>query len=48
MLVLGRQPRARARVWSYEGFGPFVFDREAYNDAIDTLMRGAPGGLGQN
>lgn len=43
VVILERPPRARARVWSYEGFGPFVFDRAAYTSAIDHLVRTTPG-----
>jgi len=48
VVVPGRSPRARKRVWSYEGFGPFVFDRAAYTSAIDHLLRTTPGGLNEN
>lgn len=26
-------------IWSYEGFGPFVFDRAQYEAALETLRR---------
>lgn len=41
----GRSPRARARVWSYEGFGPFVFGRAAYSSAVEQLLQTVPAGL---
>lgn len=44
----GRPPRDRARVWSYEGFGPFVFDRAAYTSAIDHLIRTTTGELSED
>ncbi|GHF82059.1 hypothetical protein [Deinococcus ficus] len=48
VIIPGGPPRARARVWNYEGFGPFVFNRGAYTSAIDHLIRTTPSGLSED
>ncbi|MBU8900641.1 hypothetical protein DRW03_35400 [Corallococcus sp. H22C18031201] len=33
-----RGPNSAAGEWSYEGFGPFVFERQAYEKALQPLI----------
>jgi len=35
-----RSGRGRVRAWDYDGFGPFVFDRDQYQEALQALGRG--------
>jgi len=32
-----RSEHSAAERWAYEGFGPFVFDRKSYEDAVNAL-----------